>query len=315
MKYFAKAISSLFCVISVLSIILLHSPSALSADISETPSFMDLESSVKALRERIDKVFPSIVMIVVYDITGTESARGSGFFYDSEGRIITNASIFKNAYSAEVISNKSRYNIVSVLNYDETLDTAIIKVNALNEIPLKIDFESNVATDEKVIAIGRSVNFEKTLSEGIVSSVKTIDDSRILIHGRTVAPLFSFPPSDSGPLLNSKDKVIGLTSYNISDSPVMSNKTIFFSGQTINAISVRSLITLIETSNSPTLLHPKKSRVWWQWFKHKIKTVSISGFITLYTIGFSKIILYIFLFIVVISMVQFIFQQIKKKFF
>jgi len=276
---------------------------------------MDLESSVKELRERIEKVYPSIVMIVVYDITGTESARGSGFFYDTDGKIITNASILKNAYSAEVISTNNRYNIVSVINYDETLDTAIIKVNAFNEIPLEIDFENNVATDEKVIAIGRSDNFEKTLSEGIVSSVKTIDESRIIIHGRTVTPLFSFPPSDNGPLLNSKGKVIGLTSYNISDSPVMDYKTIIFSGQTINAISVRSLISLIETSSSPTLLHPKKSRVWWQWFKHRIRTIALSSFLTLYTLGFTTILKYVFLFIVVISMVQFIFKQIKKKFF
>ena len=153
MKYITKAISSLFCITVVISIILLCSAPTFSADISETSSFMDLESSLKELRDRIDKVFPSIVMIVVYDITGTESARGSGFFYDTDGRIITNASILKNAYSAEVISTKKRYNIVSVLNYDETLDTAIIKVNANNEIPLEIDFESNLTTDEKVIPL------------------------------------------------------------------------------------------------------------------------------------------------------------------
>jgi len=276
---------------------------------------MDLESSLKELRDRIDKVFPSIAMIVVYDITGTESARGSGFFYDTDGRIITNASILKNAYSAEVISTKKRYNIVSVLNYDETLDTAIIKVNAINEIPLEIDFESNLTTDEKVIAFGRADNFRQTLSEGIINSVVHLDGNIELINGKTVTPLLSLPPSNNGPLLNSEGKVIGLTSYNISDSTIMDNKTITFSGQTINAISVRSIMALIETSNAPTLLHPKGSKVWWQWVKHKVKTAAISGFITLYTIGFSKIILYIFLFVVVVSIIQFIFQQIKKKFF
>jgi len=315
LKYLTKAISSLFCITSIISIILLHSASALSADIAKTPSFMDLESSVKELRERIEKVYPSIVMIVVYDITGTESARGSGFFYDSEGKIITNASIFKNAYSAEVLSNKTRYNIVSILNYDETLDTAIIKVNANNEIPLEIDVESNLETEEKVIAIGRSDNFGKTLSEGLISSIERLDEQRELIKGKTVTPLLSYPPSENGPLINSEGKVIGLTSYNISDSAVMDNRTIIFDGQSINAISIRSIITLTDTYESPTILHPKGSRVSWQWFKHKVRTAAVSGFIILYTMGFQKIILYIFLFIVVISMVQFIFQQIKKKFF
>jgi S1-C subfamily serine protease len=315
LKYLTKAIYSLFCVTAVISIILLHSAFALSADISAPASFMDLESSVKELRDRIDKVFPSIVMIVVYDITGTESARGSGFFYDTDGRIITNASILKNAYSAEVISTNNRYNVVSVINYDESLDTAIIKVKALNELPLEIDFENNISTDEKVIAIGRTDNFGKTLSEGLVSSVKTIDESRIMIHGRTVAPLFSFPPSDSGPLLNSKGKVIGLTTYAISDNLAFQNKAITFSGNSINAISALSIKPLLDSHSSPAILQPKKSRVWWHWFKYKVKTAALSGFITLYTIGFTTIIMYIFLFVVVVSIIQFIFQHIKKKFF
>ena len=315
MKYLTNTIYSLFRVISVISILLLHPASALSADIAAPPSFMDLESTVNELRERIDKIYPSIVMIVVYDITGTESARGSGFFYDADGRIITNASIFANAYSAEIISTNNRYKNVSVLNYDEMHDTAIIKVNAINEFPVEIDFENNLTTDEKVFALGRDDNFSKTLSEGRINSVVSLEDNIELIKGDTITPLLSLPPSNSGPLLNSEGKVIGLTSYNISDSAIMENKTIMFDSQNINAISIRSILPLTHTSTSPTILHPKGSKVWWQWFKYKVKTAAITGFITLYTIGFQQIILYIFLFVVVVSIMQFIFQYIKKKFF
>ena len=315
MIYLIKAIYRRFCITSFISIILLHPASALSADISVSPSFMDLESSVKELRDRIEKVYPGIVMIVVYDITGTESARGSGFFYDTEGRIITNASIFANAYSAEVISTNRRYPIVSVINYDEKHDTAIIQVNAINEIPLEIDFENNLTTDEKVFALGRSDNFSKTLSEGRINSVVQLDRNIELIKGDTVTPLLSLAPSNNGPLLNLEGKVIGLITYNISDSAVMDNKAIMFDSQYINAISIRSIFPLTNTSTSPTKLHPKGTRVWWQWFKYKVKTAATSGFIVLYTMGFQTIIFYIFMFVVVLSLIQFIFQYIKKKFF
>jgi S1-C subfamily serine protease len=315
LKYVTKIISCLFYVPAVLSIILLHSASALSEDISGTSSFMDMESSVKDLRERIDKTFPSIVMIIVYDITGEESARGSGFFYDTEGRIITNASILKNAYSAEVISNKNRYSIISILNYDETIDTAVIKVNAVNEIPLEIDFENNLTIDEKVIAMGRNDNFGQTLSEGLIKSIVPLDENRVLIRGITLRPVLSLPPSDDGPLLNSEGAVIGLTSYQISDSAVMSNKTILFDGQSINAISISSITGLTESLDTLTLLHPKGSRVWWHWFKYRIKTVFVSAFIFLYTLGFTKMISYLFMITVVLSIAQFIFNRIKKKFF
>ena len=315
MKYVTKIIFSLYYVTAVISISLLHSASAFSADDPATSGFMDMESSVKDLRDKIDMAFPSIVMIIVYDITGEESARGSGFFYDTEGRIISNASILKNAYSAEVISNRNRYSIISVLNYDETIDTAVIKVNALNEIPLEIDFENNVTIDEKVIAMGRNDNFGQTLSEGLIKSIVPLDENRELIRGITVRPVLSLPPSDNGPLLNSKGKVIGLTSYQISDSAVMGNKTILFDGQSINAISISSITGLTENTFTPTLLHPKGSRVWWHWFKYRTKTVFVSAFIFLYTIGFTKMISYLFLIIVVLSIVQFIFHRMKKRFF
>jgi len=315
LKYITKNISRLFYIITALSILLLHSASALSADNPGTSSFMDMESSVKDLRDKIDKAFPGIVMIIVYDITGEESARGSGFFYDTEGRIISNASILKNAYSAEVISNRNRYSIISVLNYDETLDTAIIKVNATNEIPLEIDFENNVTIDDKVIAMGRNDNFGQTLSEGLIKSIVPLNENRELIRGITVRPVLSLPPSDDGPLLNSEGKVIGLTSYQISDSAVMGNKTILFDGQSINAISISSITGLTESTFTPTLLHPKGSRVWWHWFKYRVKTVFVSAFIFLYTIGFTKMISYLFLIIVTLSIVQLIFNRLKKKFF
>ncbi len=315
MKFITKTIYILFHITAIISTILLHSAPAFPADTSGPPGFMDRESSAQELKERIDQAFPGIVTIIVYDITGEESARGSGFFYDIKGRIITNASILKNAYSAQVISNTNRYSTVSVLNYDETRDTAIIKVNALNEMPLEIDFESNVAIEEKVFALGRDENFRQTVSEGYIESIVQLDGNRELLKGKTVRPLLSFPPSNDGPLLNSEGKVVGVTSFEISDSAVMDNKTILFDGQSINAISISSITDLTESADTPTLLHPKGSRVWWHWFKYRIKTVFVSAFIFLYTLGFAKMITYLFLIIVVISIMQFIIGHLKKKFF
>ena len=288
--------------------------SAFSID-SEIPTgFIDRDSSVKELRKIIDNAYPSIVMIIVYDITGEETTRGCGFFFDTEGRIITNAGILKNAYSAKVISQTKSYANVSILSYDETIDTAMIKVDASDVIPLDIDFEGDIRIDDKVIALGMTETYNKSLSEGIVTSVTSIDESRVLIHGKTVAPLFSYPPSNSGPLLNSEGKVIGLTTFEISDNAAFNNKNMLFDGQTINALSARSLKSLIEKSDSITPLHPAGSKVWWQWFKHRIKAIALSAFITLYTLGFSKMLTYIVLLMIFIYILQRIYNFLKKKF-
>lgn len=313
MKYPRKLSAIHFYITAILISFIINIQPAFSINTSVPAGFMNLDSSVEDLRKTINKAFPGIVMIIVYDIAGEESARGCGFFYDSEGRIITNARILKNAYSAKVIGQSRVFNNVSILDYDETIDAAMIKVNANDVIPLVMDFEGNIAIDDKVIAIGMSENYNKTVSEGIVSSVKTIDESRILIHGRTVAPLFSFPPSDSGPLLNSEGKVIGLTTYAISDNPAFQNKAILFSGKNINAISARSLITITEQHASPTILQPSKSKIWWHWFKHRIKIIALSAFLTFYTLGITTLLKYVVLLLIFISILQWIYKLSKKK--
>jgi S1-C subfamily serine protease len=88
-------------------------------DASDFSGFMDLESAIKALEMQVVKARRSIVMIVAYNKTGEESGRGSGIFIDSEGRIITNALVMKDAYSAEVFRGPHHYKEVVILNRRE----------------------------------------------------------------------------------------------------------------------------------------------------------------------------------------------------
>ncbi len=315
MRAFLNKISYLISISALLSITLFLTSAAVSAENEGGPAAIDQETSIINLYDRIDLLFQSIVVVIVYDITGEESARGSGFFYDPEGKIMTNAIILRKAYSAEVVSNNNRYGIVSILHYDEKGDTAVIKVNATNEVPLEIDSKSIVNINDTVLAIGRNDAFRKTLSEGSVESIAQLDGKRELIKGKTVRPKLSLPPSSDGPLLNSEGKVIGITSFNISDSVVMDNKSILFDTGSINAIRIASLSDILESSDTPSLLKPKESRVWWQWFKFRIKKAIISAFIYLYSIGLTKIISFLLLVIVTLSIAHLLFTRIKKKFF
>ncbi|UCH80521.1 MAG: serine protease [Nitrospiraceae bacterium] len=314
MKYFGKFSRFYFVISAILILLIINSQSSYASESVTLPGFKDRDSSAKDLRDLIDNAFPSIVMIIVYDITGNESARGCGFFYDSGGRIITNASIFKNAYSAKVISQTGAYDNVSILNYDDNVDATMIRINTNKAIPLAMDFEGDIAIDDKVIAIGMSEEFTKTVSEGVVSSVKIVDESRTMIQGTTVAPLFSFPPSNCGPLLNADGNVIGLTTYSISDNPVFQNAAISFSGSSINAVSARSLLSITDQSPTPTILQPSKSRIWWQWFKHRVKSTTVTAFITLYNIGFATMLVYILIVLIFLSILQWMYHFFMKKF-
>jgi S1-C subfamily serine protease len=160
-------------------------------DASDFSGFMDLESAIKALEMQVVKARRSIVMIVAYNKTGEESGRGSGIFIDSEGRIITNALVMKDAYSAEVFRGPHHYKEVVILNRREDLDLAIIQVKATNVTPVELDVESEVKTGERVIVVGKSSPSDTTVSEGLISTISSIGETIELVEIETLKSLLS----------------------------------------------------------------------------------------------------------------------------
>jgi DNA-directed RNA polymerase subunit RPC12/RpoP len=174
----------------------------------------------------VEEVSPSIVMIVVYDITGSEIGQGSGFFVNKNGAIFTNAHVLKKAYSAKVLSAVGTFTKIQLLYQDPQKDLAAIKVEAKNAQPLDIDFEEDLKPGDRVIAIGNPLGLEKTVSDGLVSAIRNTKSGVELIQ--TTAPIS--PGSSGGPLLDLKGSVDGITS------------STFLEGQNLNfAISAKSI--------------------------------------------------------------------------
>ncbi|MEN8265360.1 MAG: serine protease [Nitrospirota bacterium] len=287
---------------------------ARSANFSASSGFtyVDIANSVKELQQRTEGASPAIVSIVAYDMTGTESGRGSGFFIDTEGRIITNAIIFENAYSAEVASETGNYDNVSILNINDKFDLALIQVNANNEHQLDIDYTYNIKVNEKVDIIGKSDKFERTVSEGNISSISITPEDVKLIKFKKRLPISSFKASNDGPLLNSSGKVIGITTESFAAKNIFGTKSIINDNELNNAISAHSIKTFL---SSPGIIHdlqPSGSKVWHKWMLKSLKNVFIVSFITFYSIGFTKTIGIIFAVIMSISLVQWIYNKLKK---
>ncbi len=226
------------------------SPSLLSSNTAYGASVADIAEMAS----------PSVVIIIAYDITGAETGQGSGFFIDDSGRIITNAHVMKDAYSAEVFSESNYYADIAVLKRDEELDIAVIQVEANYERPLELDFEYAMRPGERVIAIGNPLGLEKTISDGLISAVRQYGEELEIIQ--TTVPIS--PGSSGGPLLNMAGEVVGVTSATITE------------GQNINfAISVRSIIPFLSMPDKGEHLHPPKSKVWFRWFIKWVWTIVI----------------------------------------
>ena len=309
-----KLSKRIITILSIISFFLLSPAFPYSASASDIVGFMDLERSIKELKQIVEKTTPSVVTVVAYDDSGAESGRGSGFFIDTQGRIITNASVLKDAYSAEVFSKSNYYDDVIILNRDADLDFALIQVKAGGEAHLELDFEYKTEPGERVVVIGRSPDMEKTVSEGLISSLNNIGERAELIKIQTTTPILSYHPGKDGPLLNMAGKVIGMTGAGLPEGEGVAAMP-WPDNQEIKAVSLRSIEPLISGQGEPEQLHIAKSGIWLRWLIRSLKTAAITGFITLYDMGFPKLMAIAFVIIVLISIIQWLYLKLKKLIF
>lgn len=167
-------------------------------------------SSVSAIAQ------PAVFYIEVYDKNMQTLASGSGFFVTEDGVAVTNYHVIADTAYAKITTPDGKiYDVTHVLNYDETLDVAVIRVNKAdsngqitNKFPyLQLGDSSAIINGEKVYAIGSPMGLKHTISDGIISNCKQIVDGVEYIQ--TTAPISH--GSSGGALLNSKAQVIGIT--------------------------------------------------------------------------------------------------------
>jgi putative serine protease PepD len=149
-------------------------------------------------------------------------AQGSGFVYDDQGHIVTNAHVVDGATSVSVRFWNGQTYDAQVVGTDPSTDLAVIKVDAPASLlnALTLGDSSQVAVGDGVVAIGSPFGLEDTVTSGIVSALHrqmnspdnfTINDSiqtdAAINHGNS-----------GGPLLDEQGHVIGVNSQIESDS-------------------------------------------------------------------------------------------------
>jgi S1-C subfamily serine protease len=285
-----------------------------SASGTNNASFMDLEGSKKELLSLVNRNSRAIVSVAVYDDTGALKNRGSGFFIDGEGRIITNSSIWKDAYSAEVLSDLNSYKKVVILNRNENLDIAIIKVKAAHEVPLELDFSNKPSLGERVVVIGKLANLNDTVSEGLISAFLKTDGNRNVIEIQTVVSILPYQTSKDGPVLNAGGKVIGVAGNILPDEKTSGGTITGLIDNSMYAVNLDSIKPLLSEAGHSEHLRPAKTRIWSKWLMSSLRAKAIKVFLYLYGIGFSTLIAVLLAIIVIFYIVEQLYlKYIKSK--
>lgn len=165
------------------------------------------------------RVLPSVVNItsraVVFNFfygKVPQEGQGSGFILDKAGHVLTNYHVVEGAnQGVEVkLSNKRTYK-ATVIGSDRVHDLALLKIDAPDLQPVVLADSSQIAVGEKVYAIGNPFGLSGTMTQGIISSIRSIrngDNAPIEDAIQTDAAIN--PGNSGGPLLNSRGEVIGI---------------------------------------------------------------------------------------------------------
>jgi hypothetical protein len=280
---------------------------AYTADIGPTISFLGIREDVESLQQRVRKASPGVVSITVYDSSGEKIKHESGFFMDRDGKIITNADLLKDVYSAEVRSNAHTYTSVTILSMDEQTDLAMVQVGAVDETPIEMDFDYRLAPDERVLMVGKTESLEDTVAEGIVTSISNSDEIADRITIKKTIPITYFPDNTDGPVLNREGNVVAIQAI-ISEHSIFGKDAMQLDDKKVDAVSVKSIYALLSDQSSVIELPQAGSKIWSAWMKKQV----LDTFVILYNIGFAKLVGALLAIIVFISLMQWIYIKVRN---
>lgn len=151
----------------------------------------------------------AIVSIIMSDKDGQPVAQGSGFLVSKDGLVVTNYHVVKSGSSAVVKLPDGAFCVVDeLLAFDERRDVAVLKAHGHDFRTVTLGDSDRVQVGQEVIAIGNPLSLESTVSNGMVSAIRTTEEEggKIL---QITAPIS--PGSSGGPLFNMAGEVVGIT--------------------------------------------------------------------------------------------------------
>src|SRR5579862_164886 len=140
--------------------------------------------------------------------------QGSGFVIDRDGHILTNyhviASSQQGAQIEVTLHNRKKYR-ATIVGTDRGHDLAIIQIKAPDLQPMTLGDSTHLQVGQKVYAIGNPFGLAGTLTRGIVSSIRSVEEpDGVRIEEAIQTDAAINPGNSGGPLLNWHGEVIGI---------------------------------------------------------------------------------------------------------
>ncbi|MET0265664.1 MAG: DegQ family serine endoprotease [Duganella sp.] len=136
---------------------------------------------------------------------------GSGFIINSDGIILTNAHVVRDAREVTVKLTDRREFRAKVLGSDTKTDVAVLKIDAKNLPVVPLAKADDLKVGEWVLAIGSPYGLDNTVTAGVVSAKgRSLPDETYVPFIQTDVAVN--PGNSGGPLFNTRGEVVGINS-------------------------------------------------------------------------------------------------------
>jgi S1-C subfamily serine protease len=172
------------------------------------------QNNISVYRKNIGSVVNITSKAVTFDFfygLMPEEGQGSGFIIDKQGHILTNYHVIADARQIEVALHKGKTYPARVVGADRSHDLALLQIKAPDLVPMVLGDSANLQVGQKVYAIGNPFGLGGTLTRGIVSSIRQVQEPDGMKIDDAIQTDASINPGNSGgPLLNMHGDVIGI---------------------------------------------------------------------------------------------------------
>jgi S1-C subfamily serine protease len=172
------------------------------------------QTNISVYRKNIGSVVNVTSKAVAFDFfygLVPQEGQGSGFIIDKDGHVLTTYHVIADARTVEVtLHNRKKYR-ATVVGSDRSHDLAIIQIKAPDLQAMTLGDSRNLQVGQKVYAIGNPFGLSGTLTSGIVSSIRSVQEPDGVTIDEAIQTDAAINPGNSGgPLLNSHGEVIGI---------------------------------------------------------------------------------------------------------
>lgn len=193
--------------------------------------YADLRPDEQEIVALFENTSPSVVYITTVtrrrDFFGRFTGEvplgtGTGFVWDRDGHVVTNAHVLQGASNARVVMHDQTSHVAEYVGGSARHDLAVLRIDAPADSlrPVRLGDSDRVRVGQSAYAIGNPFGYSATLTTGIISALSRQIEG---LTGDIIEDVIQVDAAintgnSGGPLLDSRGRVIGINSQIASPS-------------------------------------------------------------------------------------------------